>query len=54
MRSMPLFAACLVLSSLSCLAAAGAPPVDPPLFQFLEKPGPHAVGLKVVEQYDYS
>jgi tetratricopeptide (TPR) repeat protein len=24
------------------------------LFQFLEKPGPHGVGLKVVEQYDYS
>jgi len=25
-----------------------------PLFQFTEKPGPHAAGLKVVEQYDYS
>ena len=25
-----------------------------PLFQFTEKPGPHPVGLKVVEQYDYS
>jgi dienelactone hydrolase len=25
-----------------------------PLFQFTEKPGPHLVGLKVVEQYDYS
>lgn len=25
-----------------------------PLFQFTEKPGPYAVGLKVVEQYDYS
>jgi hypothetical protein len=25
-----------------------------PLFQFLEKPGPNGVGLKVVEQYDYS
>ena len=23
-------------------------------FQFTEKPGPHAVGLKVVQQYDYS
>ena len=23
-------------------------------FQFTEKPGPHAVGLKVVDQYDYS
>jgi hypothetical protein len=25
-----------------------------PIFPFTEKPGPHAVGLKVVEQYDYS
>ena len=25
-----------------------------PLFHFTEKPGPHQVGLKVVEQYDYS
>jgi len=25
-----------------------------PLFHFTEKPGPHGVGLKVVEQYDYS
>jgi len=25
-----------------------------PVFQFAEKPGAHAVGLKVVEQYDYS
>jgi predicted small lipoprotein YifL len=25
-----------------------------PLFQFAEKPGPRPVGLKVVEQYDYS
>jgi len=27
---------------------------DVPAFQFMEKPGPHAVGLKVVEQYDFS
>jgi hypothetical protein len=27
---------------------------DTPLFHFTEKPGPHLVGLKVVEQYDYS
>ena len=26
----------------------------PPLFHFTEKPGPYPVGLKVVEQYDYS
>lgn len=25
-----------------------------PLFQFTGKPGPYAVGLRVVEQYDYS
>jgi hypothetical protein len=25
-----------------------------PLFHFTEKPGPNRVGLKVVEQYDYS
>jgi dienelactone hydrolase/predicted negative regulator of RcsB-dependent stress response len=25
-----------------------------PLFQFIERPGPHGVGLRVVEQYDYS
>jgi hypothetical protein len=25
-----------------------------PVFQFMEKPGPHAVGLKVVKQFDYS
>jgi len=25
-----------------------------PLFHFTEKPGPHSVGLKVVEQYDHS
>ena len=25
-----------------------------PVFQFTEKPGPYQVGLKVVEQYDYS
>jgi hypothetical protein len=54
MHSIRLGAACLIVASLSCLAAAAAPPTDPPLFQFLEKPGPHAVGLKVVEQFDYS
>ncbi len=26
----------------------------PPYFHFAEQPGPHAVGLKVVEQYDYT
>ena len=32
----------------------GALAQNAPLFQFTEKPGPHAIGLKVVEQYDYS
>src|ERR1035438_7190085 len=27
---------------------------DGPLFHFTEKPGPYAVGLKVVDQYDFS
>jgi dienelactone hydrolase len=36
--------------ALSVAAAAQ----NPPLFHFTEPPGPHAVGLKVVEQYDYS
>jgi hypothetical protein len=31
-----------------------APAQDAPLFRFIEKPGPHLVGLKVVQQYDYS
>jgi dienelactone hydrolase len=36
------------------IAAIGALAQNAPLFQFTEKPGPHLVGLKVVEQYDYS
>lgn len=35
-------------------AVIGASEQKTPLFQFAEKPGPHSVGLKVVEQYDYS
>jgi predicted dienelactone hydrolase len=35
-------------------ASAAAFAQQEPLFQFAEKPGPHPVGLKVVEQYDYS
>lgn len=35
-------------------AAVAASAQNAPVFQFLEKPGPHRVGLKVVEQYDYS
>ena len=36
------------------VGAAAAVAQKEPLFQFAEKPGPHSVGLKVVEQYDYS
>jgi dienelactone hydrolase len=35
-------------------AAVTALAQNTPLFHFTEKPGPHPVGLKVVEQYDYS
>ena len=34
--------------------SAAAPAQNPPLFHFTEPPGPNQVGLKVVEQYDYS
>jgi dienelactone hydrolase len=47
MREIQFFFVPLALS----LAAAAQ---NPPLFHFTEAPGPHAVGLKVVEQYDYS
>lgn len=51
MRCVKFASACLFFAtSLSILACAQT--VAP--FQFLEKPGPHAVGLKVVEQYDFS
>ena len=43
-------AACLVF----LLSAALAASQSNTRFQFTEKPGPHAVGLKVVHQYDYS
>src|ERR1700722_13087726 len=36
------------------VAGVAALAQNAPLFQFTEKPGPHLVGLKVVEQYDYS
>jgi tetratricopeptide (TPR) repeat protein len=41
-----------LLLILSVVASASAQ--DGPLFHFTESPGPHAVGLKVVEQYDYA
>ena len=45
------FVASLVLAF---FASSARPAQNPPLFQFTEKPGAHQVGLKVVEQYDYS
>jgi hypothetical protein len=38
----------------SLLAAIPALAKDDAIFRFSERPGPHAVGLKVVEQYDRS
>lgn len=45
-------AACLVGIFSAGIAASPAP--SAPVFSFLAKPGPHSVGLRVVEQYDYS
>jgi predicted dienelactone hydrolase len=42
---------CLLFAVLALDASAAT---TDKLFQFLEHPGPYAVGLKVVEQYDYS
>jgi dienelactone hydrolase/predicted negative regulator of RcsB-dependent stress response len=45
----------VVASAVVALAgAAAASAQNAPVFQFTEKPGPYQVGLKVVEQYDYS
>jgi tetratricopeptide (TPR) repeat protein len=46
-----LAAVCLVFASMIPFTAVAQ---DVPVFQFMEKPGSHAVGLKVVEQYDFS
>ena len=44
-----------IVASLAISAfALSASAQNPQRFQFTEKPGPHAVGLKVVNQYDYS
>lgn len=56
MRTKSALAAVLVAG---WVALAGAQtkqmtPADGPLFRFTEQPGKYAVGLKVVEQYDYS
>jgi pimeloyl-ACP methyl ester carboxylesterase len=50
MRLTPLFLLMLALTSPSVSLTAQTGPA----FKLLEPPGPHAVGLRVVEQYDYS
>ena len=40
---------CIILGSLSSASAE-----DYAAVKFLEKPGPHAVGVRVVEQYDHT
>jgi dienelactone hydrolase len=40
--------------TLTAVTSVGMVAQNAPLFQFSERPGPHAVGLKVVEQYDLS
>jgi dienelactone hydrolase len=49
----PIRAFCCLLSVL-ILGSGSTRAQDPPLFHFTLPPGPYAVGLKVVEQYDYS
>jgi tetratricopeptide (TPR) repeat protein len=44
----------VVFLELAFLASIATPAQSVPLFRFIEKPGPYQVGLKVVEQYDYS
>jgi len=47
-------AACLASLLASTLFCGTVWSKSPPLFKFDLSPGPHAVGLKVIEQYDYS
>jgi dienelactone hydrolase len=51
MRSIALAIASLTISTIVCSAAEAQ---NPSLFQFKAQPGAHPVGLKIVEQYDYS
>jgi dienelactone hydrolase len=44
----------LVLLAAAFSSSIATSAQDVPLFHFIEKPGPRNVGLKVVEQYDYS
>jgi dienelactone hydrolase len=56
MQSMIVAVAFLFTAFLSPLRAQNAPAVSPvdQRFHFTEKPGPDAVGLRIVEQYDFS
>lgn len=56
MRSKVLVVAFLLVANVIAAHAQSAPVVAPgdQRFRFTEKPGPNAVGLKVVEQYDFS
>jgi dienelactone hydrolase len=54
MRLKGLVAAVLVVGWVGVAGAQTKPAADGPLFRFTEKPGMYAVGLKVVEQYDFS
>jgi tetratricopeptide (TPR) repeat protein len=44
----------LTVLTLTLIVSAAAPAQAPLHFHFTESPGPHPVGLKVVQQYDYS
>lgn len=49
-----MFGKALILASSALIISGLACAQNPQRFQFTERPGPHAVGLKVVQQYDYS
>ena len=55
-RSKVLVVAIFLIASVIAAQAQSAPPVasGDQRFHFTEKPGPNVVGLKVVEQYDFS
>lgn len=54
LRAVGSFAGAILTIVIAISGSARAFAPDGPIFRFVEKPGPHAVGLKIVEQYDYS
>jgi pimeloyl-ACP methyl ester carboxylesterase len=54
MRTKRVFAAVLAAGGFVLAGAQTKPAAEGPLFRFTEQPGKYAVGLKVVEQYDFS